>query len=258
MLQPTRNAQIDYLFASHPHEDHISHMLSVLECFAVKEFWEPGIHHSTKGYEKLREKVLSTPSIVYRAATPSFCFEKTTRCTERFAVGDVIKLGQLTHAKATILHVGTVKSHDPNSYSVVLRVDLGETSLLLTGDAESGPRAPTNANLGGIEKYLIEHFNAEIDVDILQVGHHGSLTSSRDEFISAVSPSLAIISAGPKKYGAVTLPDQDVLIALAKAGIQTINTNQHDGVGCPVADKIGTNERTNPGGCDNYIIHISN
>ena len=251
------NFQIDYLIASHPHEDHISHMLSALECFNVKEFWEPGILHPTEGYQKLRNAVLTDPAILYKAAVQPFCLKDSTRCTVKFSPNNTIKLGTRTSAKATILHVGTQKASSPNSYSIVLRLDLGGASLLLTGDAESGARAPTNSNVGHIEKYLIEHFKTEIDVDILQIGHHGSLTSSRDIFINTVSPRLALISSGPKKYGSVILPDSEVIIALARFGIQTINTNLHDNIGCPVEDKIGTNEKRSPGGCDNYVLTIT-
>lgn len=254
--KPQTEPVIDYLFLSHPHEDHMSHIPAVLECFRVAEVWEPGIFHATVGYKNFRKEVLENNSIQYRAAAMPFCSENNLRCTERFSIGDEIKLGEKTNAKAKVLHTGTKKSHNPNSYSIVLRVDLGDISVLLTGDAESGSRSLPYKQVGDVEKYLLENFKNELKADILQVGHHGSMTSSRTEFIDAVSPTIAVISAGPKKYGSVVLPDKEIELALVRLGIKLLNTNLNDKKGCPVLDKVGTNERKNPGGCDNYIIFI--
>lgn len=250
------NSNIDYLFLSHPHEDHMSHIPSVLECFNVTAIWEPGVFHNTVGYRNFRKKILEDSVIKYKTAAVPFCSVDNLRCTERFSIGDEIKLGKKTSAKAKVLHVGTKKAHSPNSYSMVLRIDLGDVSILLTGDAESGKRASPSSPVGDVEKYLLDNFKHELNVDILQVGHHGSLTSSRAEFIQAVSPHTAVISSGPKKYGSVVLPDSEVEFALVSQGIKLYNTNLSDKTGCPVLDKVGTNERKNPGGCDNYVISI--
>ena len=93
----------------------------------------------------------------------------------------------------------------------------------------------------------------KIDVDILQVGHHGSETSSRRAFLDAVSPSLALVSAGPKLFGHVRLPDDSVIAALAATGATILRTDAHDGA-CPLADRLGAS--TGPGGCDSYVITI--
>ena len=76
-------------------------------------------------------------------------------------------------------------SSDINNNSVVLRVEFGKTAILMTGDTQSEAEAR-----------LLSHGGAELHADVLKVGHHGSRTSSTGPFLEAVSPSVALISAG--------------------------------------------------------------
>jgi len=71
-----------------------------------------------------------------------------------------------------------------NNDSLVLRISYGSRSFLLTGDMERG-----------IESKLLAS-GADLHADVLKVGHHGSRTSSTEPFLEAVSPSVALISAG--------------------------------------------------------------
>jgi len=249
--------QLDFVFLSHPHEDHLSQLLPVLQCFAVKTLWEPGIMHKTAGYQQFRQFMQDDKSISYHTAVKHPCprgLRASSHCSALFQIGEEIQLGYLASAK--VLHVGTEPSHHPNLYSVVLKLQLGATSILLTGDAESGARAQWHLAPGATEKFLLENFRNDLAADILQVGHHGSLTSSRQPFLQAIKPKIALISAGPKKYGSVVLPDQTVVDALTTLGADIYRTDIHDQQGCPVADKIGANDSGNPGGCDNFIIRI--
>ena len=81
---------------------------------------------------------------------------------------------------------------DVNDYSVVVRIDFGESSFLMTGDAEAKSEAEM------VAKYTAN----DLDCDVLKVGHHGSRTSSSAELLSYVTPEIAIISCGEgNKYG---------------------------------------------------------
>jgi beta-lactamase superfamily II metal-dependent hydrolase len=86
--------------------------------------------------------------------------------------------------------------HDPtnlesNVSSIVARLSYGESSYLLTGDS------PIE-----IEEYLVEQMGGALMSDVLKVGHHGSRTSTSENFITAVSPTYGIISAGKdNSYG---------------------------------------------------------
>jgi len=80
---------------------------------------------------------------------------------------------------------------DKNNHSVVLRVDFGEASFLFTGDLEE----PAIATM---LEYYEEGSNEDIiDVDVYQVGHHGSYNGTTRELVDAMSPDIAVISMSP-------------------------------------------------------------
>ena len=88
----------------------------------------------------------------------------------------------------TVLHPGPVQlagtASDDNNNAIVLRLDYGQTSFILTGDAES--EAEDDMIAAGLP----------LRADVLKVGHHGSNGASSSEFIAAVAPRLAVIPVG--------------------------------------------------------------
>ena len=253
---------IDHVVLSHPHQDHASALELVLHCFDVRNVWDAGRLVDTAFYRDLMRAVAHDAGATYHtAAEPpkdravtikgdTITIPPTVAWTS-FREGDQVVLGE--RASFTILHAEAKRHPDPNQNSIVIAVALGDARLLLTGDAESGPRQEPSAPLGDVEAHLVDHFARLIDVDILQVGHHGSETSSRRAFLDAVSPSLALVSAGPKLFGHVRLPDDSVIAALAATGATILRTDVHDRA-CPLADRLGAS--TGPGGCDSYVITI--
>lgn len=74
---------------------------------------------------------------------------------------------------------------DENNNSIVMRLDFGEFSMLFTGDAEIDER-----------DWLIEHHSDLLDVDVLKASHHGSDNGTSDEWLSKITPTHVVISAG--------------------------------------------------------------
>lgn len=251
---------LDHVVLSHPHLDHASALEDVLDTHDVADVWDAGRLHPTVFYRDFLGAVARSEATYHTAAPPAD--ERTVhvkdvdvtiaRPWEMFSEGDVVELGDA--AWFTILHADFKRGRDPNQSSIVLAVQLGTVRVLLTGDAESGARADPSAATGDVEQYLLDHFAEDLDVDILQVGHHGSKTSSRRTFLDAVTPSLALISAGPKKYGKVTLPDVEVVDALTAVGAEILRTDLHDAA-CDLEVRLGP--ATGPGGCDSYVITIA-
>lgn len=103
--------------------------------------------------------------------------------------------------------------NDANEMSVVLKCAYGETSVMLTGDAEERS-----------EEAMLEKWSRSmLDCDILKVGHHGSDSSTTKEFLDAVSPSIAVISCGEgNKYGH---PHKEILDRLEAAGVTVLRTD---------------------------------
>ena len=111
---------------------------------------------------------------------------------------------------------------DDNNNTIVLRLDYGENSFLCTGDAESQAEADILAS------------GADVDADVLKAGHHGSSTSTSDEFLAAVSPEYAVISCGEgNSYGH---PHAETLNKLRQNGITVFRTDEQ---GTIVAESDG-------------------
>ncbi len=107
-----------------------------------------------------------------------------------------------------------------NATSLVVRVSVGDFRYLNPGDA-------TRAE----EEALLDAWPAEsLRADLLKVGHHGSRTSTSPEWLRAVRPTIAAISAGPgNRYGH---PHPEVLRRLAGAGVTEVWRTDHDGSLC--------------------------
>src|SRR3989338_3939561 len=101
----------------------------------------------------------------------------------------------------------------PHGANIISRLSYGDTAMLLTGDAERA-----------LEYRLLFESPDMLDADIIKVGHHGSKTSSTETFLKAVSPDVAVISAGKKnRYGH---PHQEVMERLAQLDIAVLRTDQ--------------------------------
>lgn len=102
--------------------------------------------------------------------------------------------------------------HPDNNASLVLRVQYGRTSLLLTGDAEEEA-----------EREMLRA-GERVGADLLKLGHHGSLTSSSEAFLEAVRPQVAIVSVGRGNiYGH---PHPQILARLQSRHIRLFRTDR--------------------------------
>ncbi|MFZ7131725.1 MAG: DNA internalization-related competence protein ComEC/Rec2 [Eubacteriales bacterium] len=100
---------------------------------------------------------------------------------------------------------------DENNSSVVAKLEYEETSFLFTGDMEEEG-----------EKILLQG-NKDLKSDVIKIGHHGSNTSSSEEFINKVHPNYAIISVGKNNF--FGHPSQEVIQRLEQNGIEIYRTD---------------------------------
>ncbi|EOU1840390.1 MBL fold metallo-hydrolase [Clostridium perfringens] len=182
---------IDIAIATHPHEDHIGGMDEVLENFDVKSFYAPKVAHTTKTYENMLKAVKNEGLKI-----------------QQIKEGTKIDLGKDTEVQV----YSPVKSQyeELNNYSPVMKISYGQNSFMFTGDAESL-----------VEKEILNE-NKDLKADVLKLGHHGSHSSTSEEFLKAVNPSTAIVScAKDNKYGH---PHKETMSNLKKAGITVYET----------------------------------
>ena len=183
-LQKQGVEQLQYVFCSHAHEDHVGGLAAVMAKFPAGHAYSPVTESSTKCFN---EFVKYTQQQGLQLEVPS--------------VGTVWPLGS-----ATVTLLGPVTQYsETNNTSLVLRIDYGSTSFLLTGDMEN--TAETDLVNSGVN----------LRADVLQVGHHGSSASTGYLFLNSVLPEMAVISCGVNyKYGP---PHEEPLSILRDAGV---------------------------------------
>jgi len=150
---------INIIASTHQHDDHSAGLSAIIDNFHPTELWA-GATPGGSNWDSLRSRV---PSV------------RNLRAGDAFDVGEVHidVLAPPRHYQP--------KQAATNNDSLVLRLNYGEHSFLLTGDVERA----IEQSLMGLTK-----------VNVLKVAHHGSRTSTSDAFLDAVKPEFAIISAG--------------------------------------------------------------
>lgn len=104
-------------------------------------------------------------------------------------------------------------SLDENESSLVLKINYKNQSVLITGDL---PKK--------FEKYLVKKYGDKLKADVLVAGHHGSATSSSEEFLEVVNPKYIVISVG--KDNSYNLPNKDVIERMKKLNIPILRTDE--------------------------------
>jgi len=185
---------IDYLIATHPHEDHIGSMNAIIKKYTVNKFFSPKVSTSSKNFELMIESLKNNGMKINILNTNT----------------NSLDLGENT--KITVLSPLEDENFDNlNNYSAMIKIEYGETSFLFTGDCE---------NL--IESNVLSRNKTLLKSDVLKLGHHGSSTSSSEEFLCAVNPSLGIITSG--KDNIFGHPHLETLNLLKKYNIKFYNT----------------------------------
>ena len=189
-LQKQGVEELQYVFCSHAHEDHVGGLAAALAYFPANHVYSPVTEAPTKCF---RDFVKYTQQQGLQVEVP--------------AVGTTWPLGS-----ASVTMLGPVAQYsDTNDTSIVLRIDYGSTSFLLTGDMEKTAESDLVAS------------GANLKADVLQVGHHGSSTSTGYAFLNAVLPKMGIISCGVNnKYGH---PHEETLSILRDAGVDVYRTD---------------------------------
>jgi competence protein ComEC len=183
---------LDAVALSHAHSDHMGGLPAVLRNFHPAELWV-GNNPRVGAYNALLDEAAAL-HVQLRS----------------FRSGDAFPLGRAQVSVLAPFPSYQPESEPGNNDSLVLHVAYGATSVLLEGDAE----AP-------IEQAMLSE--PGLPSTLLKVGHHGSLTSTRPEFLARVAPQWAVISCGLRnRFGH---PREEILEELQAAHVRTYRTD---------------------------------
>jgi competence protein ComEC len=181
---PFWDRTIDLLILTHPHADHLSGLLEVLQRYRVKQVLYADIDYDSPQASQWKTLISQKPIKVSIAQAGQ----------------------QITFGKASLqilnppvpLFTGTDSDIDNNG--IVTRLTIGKVSFLFMADA----RQETETQL--VSQRLLPTSN------VLKIGHHGSTTSSSAQLLSAVNPNTVVISVG--KDNDFGHPNADVVARL--------------------------------------------
>ncbi|MFC7063711.1 MBL fold metallo-hydrolase [Halobacillus seohaensis] len=184
--------QIDIAVGTHPDADHIGQLDQVIKQFNVDEVWMSGNESTSDTYARVMDMI-----------------EVSGAELEEPRAGDTFDIGAL---EVDVLYPEAVTGQT-NQESISLKMSYGEVDFIFTGDAETGD-----------ESQMING-ETNLDTEILQLGHHGSSTSTSSAFLERVNPEVAIYSAGAdNQYGH---PNAEVVNRVQDAGIDLYGTDVH-------------------------------
>jgi competence protein ComEC len=197
-LWTRRLDRVDVIASTHAHDDHIGGVPALLENFRPAELWTGAI-----------------------PAEPSESWKKVEQTARRLGVRVRRRMGPETLAfgGATIEILAPAKEYEPspatarNNDSLLFAIRYGSRGILLTGDTEKQ-----------VEEQLVASGSLR-PIDVLKAGHHGSRTSTTPEFLEALHPRVAIISAGFENQ--FRHPHPAVLRTLEEHGVQVLRTDVH-------------------------------
>ena len=190
-LKRKKVKSLDYIIATHPDSDHIGGLDDIINKFKIQKFYMPEQSTDSQSFKNL---ILS-------------CNNKNLKLNYLYK-GDEIFIED--NLNMLVLNPTYIQEEN-NLNSIVFDLKFKNKSFLFTGDAEQ----PNELD-------IINSFDLN-DVDFLKVGHHGSNSSTSNEFIKSISPDIAVISCGYKnQYGH---PHKKTLDTLNNNNILTYRTD---------------------------------
>lgn len=207
ILNENKIDEIEYLVLTHSDEDHVGGSVAVLDNYQVNNILRPkqlaNFEDSTLGYTYVSTEV-------YQRTMETVYAEEN--CTKEFINDKIIRFGS---AVVEIYSCQKDVYNDTNSFSPFISIEYSDKTFLLTGDA-------TKIRENEFVDYLTDK-QIEMKVDFLLVSHHGSKYSTTDDFLDAINPRLAFVSAGEDYY-----PSIEVKERLQKHSVEAVySTNQY-------------------------------
>lgn len=193
-LEKLNIKKFDYIIATHPHEDHIGNMDTIIKRYNIENFYSPKVIASSTTFENMIDALV----------------DKNLKINVLKKGSKGINLGENTKVEV-FSPTESISSDNLNDYSPIIKITFFNNSFLFTGDAEIST-----------EEIVLSQ-NNNLNCDILKVGHHGSSTSTSPNFLTSSNPSVAIISVS--KNNSYGHPASETLSLLNSFNIKTLRTD---------------------------------
>jgi competence protein ComEC len=203
---PFYDRTVDLVILTHPEKDHLIGLLEVLKKYKVENILWTGVLRDTAEFKEWQRLIKEEGTKIY--IVPS---------VQRITMAKDIFMNFLYPVE----NLAGKEYQNSNDTSIVTKLIFKEKNFLFTGDITKE-----------VEKELIIRENScsnpcelvTTDSDVLKIAHHGSKTSSSEDFLKVVSPEIAVISVG--KNNSYGHPHQEVLERLFKYGIKILRTDE--------------------------------
>jgi len=221
---------IELMVLTHPHSDHFTGLISVLERYSVKKIVLENIYaQNNEKFEVFRQKVAEEKAEIYNPKGGDKIVidgVELTALWPREVIGDrrLWETGETRVAKGAgeerekVLGVSTV-SGDLNEYSLVFLLKNNNFRALLTGDADK----EVLSNISELKEGFGDFDFFQKPLDLLKVPHHGSEHSLSTTLIYQLKPKTAVISVGKNSFGH---PASEILKILSEKDIKILRTDR--------------------------------
>lgn len=195
-VMPFWDRTLDLVISTHPERDHLQGLIEVLKNYKVENILWTGVVTEGALYRQWLKALALEDADIYIA-----------KAGQRIEGGGIVL--EILYPFEELVNR---KCKNLNDTSIVIHLIFKKTSFLFAGDISKN-----------IERKIILKEEENLDSDLLKVAHHGSKTSSSEEFLKAVSPLFAVISVGANHYGH---PSLEVLQRLENFKIKILRTDR--------------------------------
>ncbi len=190
------SSRLNAVFVSHTDEDHVKGIIEIMDLIYIDSIYISAVNPQNEYFDELLKTAHKKNIPVYKMKDGDYISYKGLKISCIYPLGN--------------------ENADINNSSMVLRAELGEKSFLFTGDIEKQA-----------EDEILKS-GKNIDCDVIKIAHHGSSTSSSDEFLIKASPEAAIISVG--KNNLYSHPAKDVVKRIKNSGAELLSTAERGDV----------------------------